>query len=482
MASRTPASTWGSVIDATSARRSGSTRRPAVAAASRTDRPAGESPATRTSTTSRSVLGRWSPAVSPRPRRSPRRRTDCRPTGRGPSRRGQASAGAPRIASSWAPPRSGRTGSTRSARPAAAAPSRPARPGSGCPRARSSVRIVATIASRSARRLRARNASRSRVDGSAQWMSSMTSRTRGRVAEPPEQTEEPLEDPALEPVCPRERRRVGLRSVGQLGDEPGELGRRRPDRIMQLALAGPDRPATGGPRRSARTAGRSRRAGRSRPQGRAWCAARRARGRRRRTAVRRIRGHELGDQRLLPIPASPSTSDRPTAGRSAAASTAASSSASSARRPTKTGLVTRPDIGSMVAPTLPGRSPAVRDSNGLLSGPERLRAGSKEAADVVRESEHRRAPGYLDRPMCRALPPPTVVSPRRTHRQNRTKADDMDPTTRLLMAQLQMAERHREAELGRLAGAAGAASDASSVARSRRVPPVPAMTTSKEAA
>lgn len=58
----------------------------------------------------------------------------------------------------------------------------------------------------------------------------------------------------------------------------------------------------------------------------------------------------------------------------------------------------------------------------------------------------------------------------------------MDPTTRLLMAQLRMAERHHEAELGRLAGAMGRASGASSAADPRRIPPATAMTTSKEAA
>ena len=56
----------------------------------------------------------------------------------------------------------------------------------------------------------------------------------GRGAEPPEQAEEPLEDPALEPVAPRKRGKLRLRPVGQLGDEPGELGRRRPDRVTQL--------------------------------------------------------------------------------------------------------------------------------------------------------------------------------------------------------------------------------------------------------
>ncbi len=250
--------------------------------------------------------------------------------------------GTPRIASSWATisVRSNRTSASRSTRGSRSISASQAR--SGWPGRRSSVRIVATIASRSLRRLRARNASRSRVDGSAQWMSSMTRRTGSRLAEPPEQTEEPLEDPALEPVPCLERRRLGLGPIGQLGDEPGELGRRRPERLLELRRARSARPAIGGPRRSARTADRSRRAGRTRRPGRAERSARPTRPAPGRSA--RIRATSSAMSRLLPIPASPST--RITDGcPPTAASNAASSCASSARRPTKTGLETRPDTG-----------------------------------------------------------------------------------------------------------------------------------------
>ncbi len=128
----------------------------------------------------------------------------------------------------------------------------------------------------------------------------------------------------------------------------GRAGRARspPARSRHAAARPrPGLPVTGGSRRSGRTAGRCRRAGRSSRPGRA------SRGRGRRRTARpsaRTPATSSAIRRLLPIPASPSTSVSE-GWPSAAAATAASSSASSTRRPTKTGLVTRPDISSMVA-------------------------------------------------------------------------------------------------------------------------------------
>ncbi len=56
----------------------------------------------------------------------------------------------------------------------------------------------------------------------------------GRFPEAAKETEEPLEDPTLQPVASQERRDLGLGLVGQLGDEPGQLGRRRPERLLEL--------------------------------------------------------------------------------------------------------------------------------------------------------------------------------------------------------------------------------------------------------
>ena len=83
---------------------------------------------------------------------------------------------------------------------------------------------------------RHRKASRSRVDRSAQWRSSMTRRTGRSTARRPSRLQHPLEDPDLEPIDLRtcspwpSRRRPASRAAarGRGGRGPAASGPRRP--------------------------------------------------------------------------------------------------------------------------------------------------------------------------------------------------------------------------------------------------------------
>ena len=167
-----------------------------------------------------------------------------------------------------------------------------------------------------AERLRARKATKARVERSAQWMSSRTKSDGRLAAEAVEQAEQRLEEPGL----------ARGRRPGAVGARRGpSAGRRRASsaRIGREGGRGPGRRrgrAGAARRRSGRRAARPRRARRSR---------RSAPG-----ALGGAVGAARSTSRLLPTPESPPTSTSD--GQPAVASPSAfSSSASSAARPTK---------------------------------------------------------------------------------------------------------------------------------------------------